>query len=234
MLRTINLLEEPQEGSIKVLGTEYGPGLTGEARQRRGRKTELRKSVGHGVPAVQPVPPPECTGQRGHRLRRVNKVKRATLADQAAHQLHRVGLLDHIAKYPGRAVRRTATAGRDRPGARHGSGVMLFDEPTSALDPELVGEVLEAMRALADTGMTMVVVTHEMGFAREVGTSTSSWTRATSSRQAAPRSTAMRPKTEPELSSRRFYDSPIRRVQVGRCLRQPGPASRRACETPSG
>ena len=48
--------------------------------------------------------------------------------------------------------------------------VMLFDEPTSALDPEMVGEVLEVMKELAETGMTMVVVTHEMGFAREVGT----------------------------------------------------------------
>ena len=48
--------------------------------------------------------------------------------------------------------------------------VMLFDEPTSALDPEMVGEVLEVMKGLADSGMTMVVVTHEMGFAREVGT----------------------------------------------------------------
>jgi polar amino acid transport system ATP-binding protein len=51
-----------------------------------------------------------------------------------------------------------------------GPKVMLFDEPTSALDPEMVGEVLEVMRELAESGMTMVVVTHEMGFAREVGT----------------------------------------------------------------
>ena len=56
--------------------------------------------------------------------------------------------------------------------------LMLFDEPTSALDPELVGEVLDVMRELAADGMTMIVVTHEMGFAREVGDTPSSWTTA--------------------------------------------------------
>ncbi len=64
--------------------------------------------------------------------------------------------------------------------------MMLFDEPTSALDPELVGDVLAVMRDLATEGMTMMVVTHEMGFAREVGDSWSSWTAASSSRRATP------------------------------------------------
>ena len=62
--------------------------------------------------------------------------------------------------------------------------VMLFDEPTSALDPEMVGEVLEVMKKLAEGGMTMVIVTHEMGFAREVGIGSCSWTAATSWRKA--------------------------------------------------
>ena len=69
-----------------------------------------------------------------------------------------------------------AAAGGDRARAGHGPKLMLFDEPTSALDPELVGEVLNVMRKLASDGMTMVVVTHEMGFAREVATSWCSWT----------------------------------------------------------
>ncbi len=69
-----------------------------------------------------------------------------------------------------RSLRRTAAARGHRPGAGHAPKVMLFDEPTSALDPELVGEVLRVMRALAEEGRTMLVVTHEMGFARDVST----------------------------------------------------------------
>ena len=68
--------------------------------------------------------------------------------------------------------------------------VMLFDEPTSALDPEMINEVLETMIGLADDGMTMVVVTHEMGFARRSPTGWCSWTRARSSRRRRPRSSS--------------------------------------------
>lgn len=92
-------------------------------------------------------------------------------ADKRARQLlERVGLPDKADAYPGQlsggqqqriAIARALAMNPD---------VMLFDEPTSALDPEMVGEVLEIMRELAEDGMTMVVVTHEMGFAREVGT----------------------------------------------------------------
>src|SRR5947207_3161518 len=100
---------------------------------------------------------------------RVRKVGRAEARDQALELLARVGLPEKASEYPARlsggqqqrvAIAR-ALAMRPK--------LMLFDEPTSALDPELVGEVLEVMRALAADGMTMVVVTHEMGFAREVG-----------------------------------------------------------------
>lgn len=87
----------------------------------------------------------------------------------AAVYLDRVGLLDKLGAYPamlsGGQQQRVAIARALVMEPR----VMLFDEPTSALDPELVGEVLYTMRALAESGMTMVVVTHEMGFAREVG-----------------------------------------------------------------
>ena len=86
------------------------------------------------------------------------------------HLLKRVGLADKAESYPSslsggqkqRAAIARALAMKPR--------VMLFDEPTSALDPEMVGEVLDLIRKLADEGMTMVIVTHEMGFAREVGT----------------------------------------------------------------
>ena len=87
----------------------------------------------------------------------------------ARANLEKVGMIDKIAAYPAQlsggqaqriAIARALSMEPD---------MMLFDEPTSALDPELVGEVLEVMRALANEGMTMMVVTHEMGFAREVG-----------------------------------------------------------------
>jgi polar amino acid transport system ATP-binding protein len=91
--------------------------------------------------------------------------------DRAASLLERVGIKDKISAYPtqlsGGQQQRVAIARALAMDPK----LMLFDEPTSALDPELVGEVLDVMRALADDGMTMVVVTHEMGFAREVGDS---------------------------------------------------------------
>jgi polar amino acid transport system ATP-binding protein len=99
----------------------------------------------------------------------VRGVPRAQAADEARELLGRVGLADKVGAYPaqlsGGQQQRVAIA---RALAMHPK-LMLFDEPTSALDPELVGDVLDAMRALAADGMTMVVVTHEIGFAREVG-----------------------------------------------------------------
>ena len=74
--------------------------------------------------------------------------------------------------------------------------LMLFDEPTSALDPELVGEVLNVMKDLADDGMTMIVVTHEIGFAREVGDRLSSWTAVSSSSRGRPREVLANPQHE--------------------------------------
>jgi len=99
----------------------------------------------------------------------VKKESRATAVVRARGLLDRVGLADKVDCYPnqlsGGQQQRVAIA---RALAMQPK-LMLFDEPTSALDPELVGDVLDAMRGLAKDGMTMVVVTHEMGFAREVG-----------------------------------------------------------------
>jgi polar amino acid transport system ATP-binding protein len=101
----------------------------------------------------------------------VKKESRATAGTRARQLLERVGLADKVDAYPkqlsGGQQQRVAIA---RALAMEPK-LMLFDEPTSALDPELVGDVLDAMRGLAEDGMTMVVVTHEMGFAREVGDS---------------------------------------------------------------
>jgi polar amino acid transport system ATP-binding protein len=102
---------------------------------------------------------------------RVKRLPRADATELAHGLLRRVGLDDKVDTYPGqlsggqqqRVAIARALAMRPK--------LMLFDEPTSALDPELVGEVLDVMKSLAADGMTMIVVTHEMGFAREVGDS---------------------------------------------------------------
>ena len=126
---------------------------------------------GHGVPAVQPVPAPDGASENI----KLAPVKLKVMSDEEADKralelLARVGLPDKADSYPAQlsggqqqriAIARALAMNPD---------VMLFDEPTSALDPEMVGEVLEIMKELADDGMTMVVVTHEMGFAREVAT----------------------------------------------------------------
>src|ERR1700730_2037095 len=100
---------------------------------------------------------------------RVKREPVAAARERAGALLERVGLADKVASYPnqlsGGQQQRVAIA---RAVAMKPK-LMLFDEPTSALDPELVGDVLDVMRGLADDGMTMIVVTHEMGFAREVG-----------------------------------------------------------------
>lgn len=102
------------------------------------------------------------------RPRRIRHTPRAQANEEAMQLLRRVGMQDHAHKYPwqlsGGQQQRVAIA---RALAMQPK-VMLFDEPTSALDPELVGEVLRVMQDLAQEGRTMVVVTHEMGFAREV------------------------------------------------------------------
>jgi polar amino acid transport system ATP-binding protein len=101
---------------------------------------------------------------------RVNRESRSQARERATALLRRVGLSDKLDAYPGQLSggqqQRVAIARALAMAPK----LMLFDEPTSALDPELVGEVLDVMRDLARDGMTMIVVTHEIGFAREVGT----------------------------------------------------------------
>ena len=101
--------------------------------------------------------------------RRVRRTAKAQAQQEAMELLKRVGLQDHAHKHPyqlsGGQQQRVAIARALAMAPK----VILFDEPTSALDPEMVKEVLDVMRALADGGMTMLVVTHEMGFARDVG-----------------------------------------------------------------
>jgi ABC-type polar amino acid transport system ATPase subunit len=168
LLRTINLLEKPTSGSVKVFGTEYGPGLPGTT-DRRGAEIALRRQVGMVFQQFNLFPHLNALDNVAVGLRRAKGVGKRDARDRAAVELQKVGLIGHVAKYPsqlsGGQQQRVAIARALAMDPK----VMLFDEPTSALDPELVGEVLATMRHVAELGMTMVVVTHEMGFAKEIG-----------------------------------------------------------------
>ena len=161
-LRCLNLLEEPTAGTITVDGVDITDPKTDidKIRQRMGMVFQQFNLF------------PHLTIKENIKLAPVTlKLMSDSEADQKAMELlEGVGLPDKADAYPkqlsGGQQQRIAIA---RALAMNPE-VMLFDEPTSALDPEMVGEVLQLMKELADDGMTMVVVTHEMGFAREVGT----------------------------------------------------------------
>jgi polar amino acid transport system ATP-binding protein len=170
-LRCINHLERVDGGELRVDGQLVG------YREKNGRLHELREKEtaerrrGIGMVFQRFNLFPHMTAQQNVMEAPVQVLgtSRADAARQAVELLARVGLEDKCASYPsmlsGGQQQRVAIARALAMKPR----LMLFDEPTSALDPELVGEVLDVMRQLAAEGMTMVVVTHEMGFAREVG-----------------------------------------------------------------
>ena len=160
LLRCINYLEEPTNGEIMVDGIP----LTGEAninkvREEVGMVFQRFNLFGHMNVLENIILAPM----------KVRKIKHDEAVKIAEELLEKVGLSDKEYAYPsqlsGGQQQRVAIA---RALAMKPK-IMLFDEPTSALDPEMVNEVLEVMKNLAHEGMTMVVVTHEMGFAREVG-----------------------------------------------------------------
>jgi ABC-type polar amino acid transport system ATPase subunit len=153
---------------VCVFGTEYGPGLPGVP-AKRGSAIELRRQVGMVFQQFNLFPHLTALDNVAIALRRAKSIGKREARERAAVELRRVGLLSHVGKFPnelsGGQQQRVAIARALAMDPK----VMLFDEPTSALDPELVGEVLATMRQVAELGMTMVVVTHEIGFAREVG-----------------------------------------------------------------
>ena len=161
-LRCLNLLEQPTDGHILFDGTDIT--------DPKNDINKLRQKMGMVFQQFNLFP--HMTVKDNIKLAPV-KLKLMTekeAEEKALALLERVGLPEKADAYPGQlsggqqqriAIARALAMNPD---------VMLFDEPTSALDPEMVGEVLEIMREVADMGMTMVVVTHEMGFAREVGT----------------------------------------------------------------
>lgn len=159
-LRCLNLLEEPTSGEVWFEGTMINDGKcdVNKLRQKMGMVFQQfnlfpHKTIRQNI-TLAPIQLQMMTAEAAN--------------DRATQLLERIGLSDKADVYPAQlsggqkqriAIVRALAMNPD---------VMLFDEPTSALDPEMVGEVLEVMRELANDGMTMVVVTHEMGFAREV------------------------------------------------------------------
>ncbi len=161
MIRTINRLEPIQSGRILVDGQDiYAPGVSVDA---------LRSRIGFVFQQFNLFPHLSVLHNCTLAPTRLLKQSKAQARERALALLDRVGLAHKAEAYPaqlsGGQQQRVAIA---RALAMN-PPVMLFDEPTSALDPEMVGEVLQAMKGLARDGMTMVCVTHEMGFAREVG-----------------------------------------------------------------
>ena len=160
-LRCLNLLETPDSGSVILDGTDLMAKSTNinKERMKMGMVFQQFNLFPHMTILQNLTTAPMM----------LKKVSKADAEAKAMHLLERVGLADRADAYPNQlsggqkqriAIVRALCMEPD---------VMLFDEPTSALDPEMVGEVLDVMKELAKEGMTMIVVTHEMGFAREVG-----------------------------------------------------------------
>lgn len=167
LIRCINALEPFQAGRIVVDGIEMLPNeKTGDGKPSSIRT--VRRDAGMVFQQFNLFPHLRCIENITLAPTKVRGVSQSEARQYAIQLLERVGIADQADKYPGQlsggqkqrvAIARSLAM---RP------NVMLFDEPTSALDPEMVGEVLDVMRELARSGMTMVVVTHEMGFAHEV------------------------------------------------------------------
>jgi general L-amino acid transport system ATP-binding protein len=159
-IRCINRLEEHDRGRIVVDGIE----LTNDLRNIQG----IRREVGMVFQSFNLFPHLTAIDNVALGPRQVRRMRKADAMQLAREMLDRVKIPEQARKYPGQLSggqqQRVAIA---RALAMQPK-IMLFDEPTSALDPEMIAEVLDVMRELARSGMTMIVVTHEMGFAREV------------------------------------------------------------------
>ncbi len=159
-LRSLNLLEEPTSGHIYFDGTDI--------LQPKVNINLVRQKMGMVFQQFNLFPHMTILKNMTLAPMKLLKLSKAEAEEKAISLLKRVGLLDRADAYPSQlsggqkqriAIVRSLCMNPD---------IMLFDEPTSALDPEMVGEVLDLMKSLAHDGMTMICVTHEMGFAREV------------------------------------------------------------------
>lgn len=159
-LRCLNMLEKPTEGSIFIQDQEITSPKT--------NVLKIRENIGMVFQHFHLFPHKTVLENITYAPVHVKKESKQAAAKKAEELLEKVGLIDKKDDYPNRlsggqkqrvAIARALAMNPD---------IMLFDEPTSALDPEMVKEVLQVMQDLAKTGMTMVIVTHEMGFAKEV------------------------------------------------------------------
>jgi ABC-type polar amino acid transport system ATPase subunit len=170
LLRCINYLEQPERGRIMIDGEiAYRDEANGRIKNHSMKRiVAVRQKVGMVFQQFNLFPHLTALGNITEGLMRVKGMKRSTAEEKGQDLLAQVGLAEKAHQFPeelsGGQQQRVAIARA----LAMDPEAMLFDEVTSALDPELVGEVLEIMRRLADQGMTMVVVTHEMGFARQV------------------------------------------------------------------
>ena len=160
ILRCMNLLEKPTSGQVFINGTDITAPKTDIQ--------QIRKNIGMVFQHFNLFPHMTVMENMTYAPVRVNKMSKSEAEAKAMELLKLVGLTEKAGTYPGKLSggqkQRIAIA---RALAME-PAIMLFDEPTSALDPEMVKEVLEVIKELAHTGITMTLVTHEMGFAREV------------------------------------------------------------------
>ncbi|MDR3495561.1 MAG: amino acid ABC transporter ATP-binding protein [Ancalomicrobiaceae bacterium] len=173
LLRCVAFLEETSDGFIEIDGEPLGYGLGPDAKRMRLAASSIRavrSKIGMVFQQFNLWPHMTALGNVAEALVTVRRLSRRQANEQAMAQLEKVGLSQRASHYPGELSggqqQRVAIARALALEPR----IMLFDEPTSSLDPELTGEVLNVMRSLAETGMTMLVVTHEIGFAASVAT----------------------------------------------------------------
>ena len=172
LLRCVNALETYDAGSIKIDGVEVGFRDEAGGKRRPRRESELariRADVGMVFQLFNLFPHLTARENVMLGLLKVRRLRRQEARERAEHWLTRVGLADRMDNLPSQL----SGGQQQRVGIARAVAMepklLLLDEVTSALDPELVGEVLQVVRKLADDGMTMLVVTHEMTFARDVG-----------------------------------------------------------------
>jgi polar amino acid transport system ATP-binding protein len=163
LIRCVNRLEPIQKGELVVDGMKV--------HDKKANMTQIRAEIGFIFQSFNLYPHMTALGNTTIAPIKVRKMQKEAAEKLGKETLTRVGLGDKIYRYPaqlsGGQQQRVAIAR----GLCMQPKIMLFDEPTSALDPEMINEVLDVMRGLAKEGMTMMVVTHEMGFAREVANS---------------------------------------------------------------
>ena len=172
LLRCLNFMERPSAGTVELGGQAIGSEVAGrsgsERRYEESELTRVRQRVGMVFQQFNLFPHMSALANVMEGLRTVKGLAAAPARERALAELDRVGLADKAEQYPARlsggqkqrvAIARALAMDPE---------LLLFDEPTSALDPELVGEVLRVIRSLAEEGRTMLLVTHELGFAYHV------------------------------------------------------------------